>query len=72
MHLPNLQALASQGIGGHGKAPHGALRKGYAVDFLPAAAHVLEAHRSGSRSGRCARAVAGEIVQTTARQWGVM
>jgi hypothetical protein len=70
--MPNLQKLASQGIGRHGKAPHGSVRKGYAVDFLPAAAHVLEAHRSGSRSGHCPRAVAGEIVGLTAKEWRVM
>ena len=73
-HLSNLRPLATKGVHHHGKARHGHLRLGHALDVLPAATHMPKPQACSRGCAGCPREVAqsqiSRVIAVTAQSWG--
>ncbi len=70
--MRHLQTLEPQESRGNGKAQICALRIGAELGLQVPNPHMQSTHPRIGRGERCARALAGEILTRTAKEWGVM
>lgn len=70
--MRHLQTLEPQESRGNGKAPLRTMRQGADVGLQIPDAHMPATQPRIGRGERCARALAGEVLTRTAKEWGVM
>lgn len=70
--MPHMQALGAEEGRKHGEAQICAMRPWAELGLQVTDAHMPATQPRIGRGERCARALAGEILARTAKEWGVM
>ena len=70
--MPHMQTLDTQKSRGNGKAPLRTMRPGAELGLQVPDPHMPATQPRIGRGERCARALAGEVLTRTAKEWGVM
>ena len=70
--MRHLQTLEPQESRGNGKAPLRTMRPGAELGLQVPDPHMPATQPRIGRGERCARALAGEVLTRTAKEWGVM